>query len=171
MPAAGEELRRAWVTALRRVGLIPACNAWRVVGGPIAALVASLIRIKWRPVSPWIWLDPNGLRRSVGHHTFADILRDIHYSVQAMLLERVASKAISTGAAGGLDLRQFHGTCGALRADGRLTEAGFLQAWSAGGCWQAARRNTAYGGQVPFCFACGEVEDEFHTFWGLRCAR
>jgi hypothetical protein len=136
----------------------------------MGATIATLDHIQWNPVSPVTWLDRQGDRWEYQPGTSAKpILDDIKTDIEADLWRKAAQHRNGAGLQEGVDMTVIKKHLKYFKKKELNAEAGLLTLVAAGGLWPKERKFGTQPPMVdnPFCPDCtGEVQDDFHLFWG-----
>jgi len=158
-------LRHAWGQLVRRLG--PLKWRWTRVRGPMAAAVATLMDIGWRPTRPDLWTSPEG-------DTFAldlddpsikiVVQREVGQRLQKWIWAHTEGEFLKRGTEQGVDWTVWRRTRKRLRK--RPLLEGVASAVVQGALWPESRKHSA-GLCASSLFArCGKAEGAMlHHFW------
>ena len=95
-------ITRQWPRLYRK--LKTSNSTWACVNGPIAATIATLLDLRWKPITPTRWLTPEGLvgdfmkEPGISQH---EILHKIHQQLEHQLWQHASTafggKGLDTG--------------------------------------------------------------------------
>jgi hypothetical protein len=164
-------LRRTWDVA--RDALTGDSFTWAKVKGPVATIVANLLRLGWKPICPDKWLDCEGqeweIVRTEEKPNHAAITEAILKSCTRKLDSQVSSHRFGKGAEGGFCCRIMVKHLEKLGSDNNFNSRGLLGATAAGGMWPPSRIHEAKPEVSPVCKLCGEPwADETHLNWKCK---
>ena len=143
---------------------------WQRVKGPIGAIIATLVRYGWNPISPFKWFG-GGIPwiYQIGADP-AQLLEVFRVDVDKHVWEQAARGRNGRGLENGGDVTIIRREIGRMQKFGRHREAGLLRLIAAGGIWTQARKYEAKLVTSPLCPYCeSEPEDDYHFFWGCPC--
>ena len=162
----------AWSTIYQHLANKPPQDRWRQGRGIIGSLILALWQVNWDPLSPTLWLDPDGNEWQMGddeHSHMQDPTDAIHavlQSQQAVYWEKASKHWLGQGMEKGIDTMDLRKRINQLRRRGQHREAGVLLATASAAMWSPARRRLCFGDEADDKCSCGEVADDYHRIWG-----
>ena len=165
-----------------------AASRWRKIGGPTAAVIATLIDAQWQPVTSRHWVAPDGEEWAVGltdneRGTVwdpTDFLSKITETLNKQLWSRAAQHYNGKGLEGGADAYGLRLHVSKLRKQGRHDYAGALVNVATAAAWtrqriadlpsQALKLSDADAFEAAItCKRCGLApETDFHRIWKCK---
>ena len=161
-------IRAVWHRQLSR---LLRSDRWKVVCGPMRAVIASLLDIGWKPARPDCWYEPDGLTQwcFTGSARTSELLASIRVAAMRPLWQRASVDHESPDLAEG-----FHPWCikkalNKLERNGKHGEYGALLTIACGATWTACRRHAQGMVGSDLCPRCKLApETPFHRYYGCR---
>ena len=163
-----EAIRRAWG---RLRASLEGPRRWASVKGPMAAVIATLVDLRWRPLEPDKWEDEQDTVLEIDPRR-AGVVPQVAAAVRQRCREIVWSKAEEHHGGGGLgvdvDCTVFKRMRDRMVKDGDPKNVGIVDLIPQGAAWPPARQAAAFGtGLSPVCEFCKAATGTLrHQIWG-----
>ena len=171
-PALRARIRRDWPIILQRLEAKPSRSRWSCIPGPVHALIAALLDLRVKPVSPERWELPGGevwcFEEALldGNFDYSTLVEDLVALADRLLWSRAQFHEHGAGLApGGPDLVQVRRQVRRMEAKGQWAERGMMLAVVSGGLWPQSRLHEMAPEVSVECPRCGMPESLFHRCW------
>ena len=166
---------RAWDKIATVFGQIPPSNRWRRVRGPIAATIAVIMDLSWRPRSPVFWThcgDSSCILRITDAAFPHECWSALNVTCSRISWSKASLHYQGEGVQEGVDFTVLHRVLKKKSQDGEPEAAGMLRNMASAAFWTEKRLADAgyasgTSGLCPRCGACDETP--LHRFWSCPC--